>query len=202
MVLETSIVKSKSEFRRNLVDSRRRLSSEERRQRSLRIWDTCRQLPAFDRCGLISTYVGFGEEVETSGLIHELLRERKSVAVPVHGSGHGKPAFAEIASWDELAPNSLGFLEPLPEKMRLVAIDSIGCFLVPGVGFDLWGNRLGYGLGFYDRALQTAPHDSLLVGLAYDLQVVENLPVSGHDVPMHLIITETRIVDPSSPGDR
>jgi len=202
MVVQTSIVKSKSELRRYLIDSRRSLSSDERRRRSLRIWDSCRQLPGFRRSGLISSYIGFGEEVATSDLIRELLRERGRVAVPVHGSGRGKPAFAEITSWGDLAPNSLGFLEPPPEKVRVVANDSIGCFLVPGVGFDLQGNRLGYGLGFYDRALQTAQHDSLLVGLAYDLQVVENLPVSGHDVPMHLIITENRIVDPSIPGDR
>lgn len=202
MVLQTSIVKSKAEIRRGLIDSRRSLSPEERRRRSQRIWESCRQLPEFQRPGLICSYVGFGEEVETSDLLRELLCERGRVAVPVYGSGRGRPAFAEIASWDDLAPNSLGFLEPAPEGVRVVANDEISCFLVPGVGFDLLGNRLGYGLGFYDRALPTAAQDTLLVGLAYDLQVVESLPVSGHDVPMHLIITETRIIDPSVHGDR
>jgi 5-formyltetrahydrofolate cyclo-ligase len=202
MVLQTSIVKSKSEFRRSLIDSRRNLSPDQRRRRSEQICDTLRQLPAFRRSARISSYIGFGEEVETSGLVRELLRERGKVAVPVHGSGRGKPGFAEITSWGDLAPNSLGFLEPLPEKVRVVADDSIDCFLCPGVGFDLRGNRLGYGLGFYDRALQNAPHGSLIVGLALDLQVVESLPVSSHDVPMHLIITETRIIGPPFPGDR
>ena len=201
MELQTSAVKSKAEVRRGLIDSRRSLSPEERRRRSLQIWGSCRQLPEFRRPGLICSYVGFGEEVETSDLVRELLRERGRVAVPVHGSGRSLPAFAEIASWDDLAPNSLGFLEPVPENVRVVANDEISCFLVPGVGFDLQGNRLGYGLGFYDRVLPTAAQDSHLVGLAYDLQVVESLPVSAHDVPMHLIITETRIVDPSLHGD-
>jgi 5-formyltetrahydrofolate cyclo-ligase len=202
MVLYTSILKGKADLRRGLIDSRRSLGADERKRRSHRICEACRHLPALVESPLISSYVGFGEEVETADLIRLLLSEGRRICVPVHGASSAEPAFAEITSWEDLAPNSLGYLEPPPERLRLSPTDAIGCFLVPGLGFDIRGNRLGYGLGFYDRALQSASPDSLLVGLAFDLQVLEIVPVSRHDVPMQLIITETREIDPSLHRDQ
>ena len=61
--------------------------------------------------------------------------------------------------------------------------------IVPGVAFDPTGNRMGRGRGFYDRLLKSTPN-AIKVGVAYDFQMLDTLPVEPHDVKMDLIITE------------
>jgi 5-formyltetrahydrofolate cyclo-ligase len=64
--------------------------------------------------------------------------------------------------------------------------------LVPGVAFDIEGARLGYGGGFYDRLLPLLPPDAHRIAGAFDVQVIEQVPVAAHDARVHRIVTETR----------
>jgi len=70
----------------------------------------------------------------------------------------------------------------------------IDIFLVPGLAFDAGGNRLGYGRGYYDYFLKDTP--GLKIGIAYDFQLVENIPAGKTDVPMDMIITEKKTIRP------
>ena len=71
---------------------------------------------------------------------------------------------------------------------------AIPLFLVPGLAFDPAGGRLGYGLGFYDRAFAVADPGALKVGLAFELQIIESIPADPHDVPMDFVVTEDRVI--------
>jgi 5-formyltetrahydrofolate cyclo-ligase len=72
--------------------------------------------------------------------------------------------------------------------------------VVPGVAFDLERRRIGYGAGYYDRFLPRLRQDCLAVGVAYSLQLVENIQAGEHDIPMDAVITEDRILfDPTGP---
>jgi len=186
---------TKSVVRRALAAARRSLAVPERRERSRRIAAFCRSLPGFSSAEIVCSYVDFREEVETAGLISELLLEGRRVAVPVQQDGTAQPlVFAEIRSLTELVPNHFGILQPPRAAARLVPTAAIPLFLVPGLAFDPAGRRLGYGLGCYDRAFADAAPGALKVGLAFELQILESVPADPHDVPMDFVVTEDRVI--------
>ncbi len=192
---------SKGGLRRRVLAARAALSPAERLERSARIAASCNRLPGFRQAGLLCSYVNFRDEVETTGLIDGLLAAGRRVAVPVHLHGEFLPlTFAEISSRAELVPNHFGIPQPRREAARFVDTAAIALFFVPGVAFDLFGRRLGYGLGFYDRAFAAAAPDARKVGLAFELQLLERLPAAPHDVPMDFVVTEDRVLPASRGG--
>ena len=88
-----------------------------------------------------------------------------------------------------------GVLEPNKEFIRPVSYDVIELVLVPGAVFDIKGNRIGYGAGYYDRFLSKLDESIPKIALAYDFQIVDKITPHEHDVPMDYIITEKRIID-------
>jgi 5-formyltetrahydrofolate cyclo-ligase len=190
----------KAEVRRTLADARRQLPPSERRERSRRISAACEGIAGFSTVDVVCSYVSFREEVETTELITELLDAGRRIAVPVHLHGRTQSlVFAEIHSIAELIPNHFGILQPPREAARFLPTSSIPLFLVPGLAFDTAGRRLGYGLGFYDRAFAAAAPDAIKIGLAFDLQVIESVPADAHDVPMDFVVTEDRVI-PAAAG--
>jgi 5-formyltetrahydrofolate cyclo-ligase len=194
---------AKAQLRRALGSARRALSAAERRDRSQRIGTACRNLPAFSTAALVCTYVNFREEVETTGLIEGLLGAGRRVAVPVHLHGEPGPlVFAEIRSLAELVPNHFGIPQPPHEAARYLPTADIPLFLVPGLAFDPAGRRLGYGLGFYDRAFAAAAPGALKVGLAFDVQIIDCVPADPHDVRMDIVVTDNRVLAPGGAPPR
>lgn len=190
----------KAALRHALAEARRSLTPEDRGARSRRIVRTLRELPAFRDAGIICTYVSFREEVETGELLTELLAEGRRVAVPVHLHGTPQPlVFAEIHSPEELVPNHFGIPQPPGDKAHYLPTASLPLFLVPGLAFDPGGRRLGYGLGFYDRAFAAAAPGALKIGLAFEPQVIERVPAEAHDVLLDLVVTEERVI-PAAKG--
>jgi 5-formyltetrahydrofolate cyclo-ligase len=191
---------AKDEARRRQADARRALPPDERGERSRRIFERLRSLPAFRDAAVVCAYVGCRDEVETVPLLEALLAEGRRVAVPLHVPGAEQPLlFAEIASVAELSPSRFGVLEPERSTARLLPTAAIPVFLVPGLAFDPTGRRLGYGLGCYDRAFAEAAPDAVKVGLAFELQLLERVPTGPHDVPMDFVVTEDRVI-PAAAG--
>ena len=192
---------TKGALRRRLSEARRALSPADRAVRSERIARACRSLPAFAAADLVCAYVSFREEVETGGLIDSLLADGRRVAVPVHLHGAPRPlVFAEIGSRAELVPSHFGIPQPPEATARFVPTGDVSLFLVPGLGFDARGGRLGYGLGFYDRAFASAAPGALKVGLAFEAQLLERVPTGPHDVPMDFVVTEDRVLPATAGG--
>jgi 5-formyltetrahydrofolate cyclo-ligase len=79
--------------------------------------------------------------------------------------------------------------QPKEEFSHPISLADIDLVIVPGVAFDSKCNRLGRGKGYYDRFLKTLPKDTPSIGLAFDFQIVENLPHSSLDLPVKKIIT-------------
>jgi 5-formyltetrahydrofolate cyclo-ligase len=84
-------------------------------------------------------------------------------------------------------------LEPRQECVNEVSPESIDLIIIPGVAFDGQGNRIGHGMGYYDRLLQKKIRTHCL-GLAFEFQIVESIPTEIHDVKIKKIITEERII--------
>ncbi len=191
----------KTALRAALLARRAAIPPPEREAASRRIAAACRATPGFGDAPVLCAYLSFRDEVETVSLVRELLAEGRRVAVPAHLHEAGRPlVFSEIDSLERLEPSHFGVPQPRAADIRAIAAAEIAFFLIPGVGFDPAGHRLGFGLGFYDRALAGAAPTARRVGLAFEAQIVPSLPAEPHDVPMDLVITEERSIVPPRGG--
>jgi len=101
-------------------------------------------------------------------------------------------SFAAIRSPDELVAGPWNLLEPGKECPE-VTLQEIGVFVVPGLGFDRRGARVGWGGGYYDATLPQS--SGIRVGFAYDCQILEEIPETSRDARMHHIVTESKTLD-------
>ncbi len=138
-------------------------------------------------------FVSFGNEVHTHELLRSLLAEGRHVCVPSFDPVGQRYICSELKHFDlDLREGKLGILEPRHEMVRPVPAERLDVWLVPGLAFDRQGNRLGRGMGYFDRLLQGGR--GVKIGLAYDFQVVNKVPAERHDVRMDLVVTETEVV--------
>lgn len=135
-------------------------------------------------------FASFGTEIPTQPMVHALLASARRVLMPFVDGARMRAAVVEAP--DDLAPGSRG----IPEPLDPVAVDPGPdvAVLVPGVAFDEHGRRLGYGGGFYDSFLATTP--ALRIGVCFDCQIVAEVPVESHDLPVRVIVTERRVIRP------
>ena len=145
-------------------------------------------------CKTIMAYVDMPKEVKTDIIINTLLNMGKDVAVPVCVPASYELIASKILSLDELKSGHYGILEPKKEYLRPMAPDTFDVILVPGSAFDVYGNRIGHGKGYYDRFLSKVPQETLKIGLAFDYQILPRLPVEHYDIPVNCIITERGII--------
>lgn len=195
MSISLSIFETKRLLRQKMRPLRDSLSPEERRERSRRIFSGLESLPLYREAGLVLYYASFGSEVDTWEMMDHSLRSGKRIALPrVEETSLGMVAF-EVKDLDrDLQPGYRGIREPQAEGTRPVKAEELRLVVAPGLAFDERGYRLGYGKGYYDRFLASLSLRVPSVGLAYDLQIVEALPVSSRDFPLDFIVTDQRII--------
>jgi 5-formyltetrahydrofolate cyclo-ligase len=153
----------------------------------------------------IAGYLAVKGELDPAAALARAQARGGKLALPrVYGEGP-RLRFHRVAPGAVLARGPLGILEPeagLPE----VAIEDLDVMLVPGLAFDAEGRRLGFGGGYYDGALasarERAPGRPALIGLAYDFQIVDECPAGPRDVPVDLVVTDTRVLRPLAPARR
>lgn len=143
----------------------------------------------------IAWFVGVKSEVMTLPMIADALAARRRVALP--WVSPGGLCLALVGSLEEVAPAPFGLLEPRDEirqdLARQVAPDKVDFYVVPGVAFDRDGGRLGHGKAYYDRLLARARPDATLAGLCFEVQLVDNVPMAEHDIPMNYVVTERQV---------
>jgi 5-formyltetrahydrofolate cyclo-ligase len=183
----------RQKLRRHFLAERDALSQAERASMSRQIIETLVALPVFQEKSQIFIYCSYRSEVETIPLLHRCLAEGKAVCVPLTVSERAEMRAISITNpATELLPGYKGIPEPLPllAKRWLVTPQSIEIAVIPGAVFDRAGYRLGYGGGYYDRFLAQAAPQALRIGLAFSSQLVPQIPVLPHDIPMDMLITE------------
>jgi 5-formyltetrahydrofolate cyclo-ligase len=99
-----------------------------------------------------------------------------------------------FASPDALAERGLGFCEP-PEAAREAARGELDVLVVPAIAIDPTGHRIGYGAGFYDRTIPRFAPPAVTVGVAYDFQLVAEVPFAPHDVALSAVVTDARTLE-------
>lgn len=174
---------------------RTRASQGDKDKLSLQILSNLGDLASFQRSHTVLLYLSHSSEVRTILELDTFLQMGKRILVP-YCEGNSLQTFW-LKNRDELEEGEFGILEPSVEwrrvKERKVSNDEIDLIIVPGLAFDRNGGRLGYGRGYYDRFLSQVRLDCALVGLAFECQIVREVPMSEHDMPLDVVITEAGV---------
>ena len=142
----------------------------------------------------VMLYLSMRSEVETDGLPEGLLHTGKQVCAPVVDTEQNCLIPRRIQDEKtDLVRHRYGMLEPSP-ACPIFPIAQLQLIVVPGIAFDRKGYRLGYGKGFYDRFLANCPH-AIPIGLAYQIQIIEDTFPETWDVPVQHIFTEAGRID-------
>lgn len=176
----------------------RRKAQQDKDELSQRILATFRSLPEYARAKTVLYYVDARSEVRTRFDLPTALASGKKVVVPWCNAA-GELELFYLEGMEELELGMYRILEPIehlrrkPEKQ--VSAAEIDLAMVPGVAFDERGGRLGHGKGYYDKLLQNARPDCPLVALAFECQMVPEIPMGGYDIFMDKVITESRVIE-------
>ena len=159
------------------------------------------ELDIFREANSLLMYVSFRSEVDTTGYLQDVLNSGKRLILPVVDARHKQLKLYEIKDTSELKPGYMGIPEPDIRENRRATLKDIDLVIIPGTGFDLNGNRLGYGGGYYDRLLsyeskQLANVDKHIptVALAFEEQIGEDIPAEPHDIKVDMILTDERVI--------
>ncbi|MEW5952570.1 MAG: 5-formyltetrahydrofolate cyclo-ligase [Bacillota bacterium] len=186
---------SKSELRKDVINARNRLSAAEVAEKSARILERINSLREYRQAVALMAYVDFRNEVPTGDLIRGSLALGKLVAVPVTDIANRRLTPSRLEDYPgDLLPGAWGILEPRPECLRPLEPGLLDLVIVPGVAFDPFGNRLGYGGGFYDRFLPRTRPGTIYLAPAFEMQIKADVYPGAHDCPVHILVTEERVI--------
>ena len=145
-------------------------------------------LSAIRQASVVFVYVSTSGEVDTHPLIDQLEASGIIVVVPrIINRTH--MSAIRFPGWPLMEPGPMGILAP-PDKPAWTK--PIDVAIIPGLGFSSAGHRLGFGAGYYDRWL--AEHTQLVkIGVGFEFQILDEIPVDAHDVSMDLVVTESRL---------
>lgn len=183
----------KSEIRKKSLESRNSLSIEEIISNSTKICLLLQKMPEFRRAECVMLYASFKSEVDTAEIIIACLKQGKKVAVPCSNREYITPC--EIKKIDDLVPGYLGI--PEPAKKLAVPVEELDIIILPVVAFDINGNRIGYGKGYYDKFLaefNNKQRKIIKIGLAFECQKFDSIPCESHDQKLDYIITENGVI--------
>jgi 5-formyltetrahydrofolate cyclo-ligase len=184
---------SRDLLRQAALAQRNSLSKSDVHVWSQRIQARALELDCYRTAQAVALYSPIQNEVDTEILLDHALSSGKRVYLP-RWTEQGF-SFARVASRVELVAGRYGILQPIGNAGLSDADRQDLVVFVPGVVFDYRGNRLGRGRGVYDRLLAQLNVSDRSVGLAYDCQIIEAVPVQSWDRNMHFVVTESRTID-------
>lgn len=163
----------KARIRAEILKVRNAIPEHERIKKSEQITRHFFGSSLFTAAQAIMLYVAIGSEVDPAEIGDVAFARHKRIYVPDY-SGLLEVSTSGVRRGDPAAPDVI---------------------VMPGVAFDMKGNRLGYGKGWYDRFAKRLRPNAIHVGLAFDAQVVDELPLQEHDIPIDVLITESGLYD-------
>lgn len=195
MARDTASVKdTKASLREQVLERRDAMSAEARDTSSREIIRNVIGLEPYRDSDVVLAYAGFGSELRTDEFLRRTLELGKTLLLPKVNRETKSLDLYEVRDLEHgLKAGTWGIREPDPDLCVPSDIGYVDFVLVPGVAFDGRGGRLGYGAGFYDGLLAgRRVSQTWLVAGAFEVQMVENVPMLEHDVTLDLIITENR----------
>ena len=188
---EIDIRKIKNGFRQQAKTFRASLSTQEKELLDSAILNRVFSLEKIVQAKTVLCYMSTPSEVNTEKIITKLISDNKTVAVPRCIDDTREMEFYQITSLDQTEKRTFGVREPdikVCEKLR--DFRNSVCIL-PGLGFDNDGFRLGYGKGYYDRFLSS--YKGIKIGICYEKCLFEKLPHGFFDIPADIVVTENEV---------
>jgi len=185
-------------LRKHLRQQRKALSTDSQEQHALALNQHLSRNKLFKRSKRIGAYLAADGEIDPSYLIEGAWLANKKIYLPILAPFSLRIYFAPYTVNSKMKLNRFHIAEPDVHPKHWLKPQQLDLILMPLVGFDKSGNRLGMGGGFYDRSLnfmhfRNRAFKPYLIGLAHELQKVDRLPVQTHDVPLKIIATELQL---------
>lgn len=179
----------KQKLREEILKRLHSISKEEKEKKVRELKNKLFSLKEFKKAKCVMFYVSKHYEVNTHEMIDESIVMGKKVVVPVTLKEEKILKPSELRDREkELIKGHYGIHQPREEHIRLVSLEEVDLMVVPGLAFDKSGHRLGHGGGYYDRFLEKAPPTIFTVGLAFDFQIMDELPRHDTDIPVDKVI--------------
>lgn len=180
----------KKTLRTELLRQRDQLPVETVKNNSDRICDLLIEITDFKH---VMLYMATGNECCLDKYIQYLMEHNVSVYLPVCVDKGIMEASLVTDPENDLEPGTFGIIAPKKESYRFVDPKILDAVIVPGVGFDRNGARLGFGGGFYDRYLPKTRNDCKMIAVCHEMQLQNDIFPEDHDFPMNAIVTEKDI---------
>lgn len=173
----------KQQLRKYIREKKRAMTPEEIQDRSRRLAELLAASEAYRAAKSIYGYLPYNQEVRTTPMLEQALRDGKRVAVPkVYGE---EMRFLWMEDLSLVEKGYAGIPEPIADGP--IAQDETALVLMPGLAFDPQGHRLGYGGGFYDKFLASEPGHPT-IALCYEFQMLPSLDTEEHDIPVDWVL--------------
>ncbi len=179
----------KKDIRRTIQKIRDLLPLEERKAKTQKIAERFYALDEYSNAKNILLYYPFRSEIDTAIIIARAIADGKRVILP-RVSGKILELFYIEDVKKDLKPGTYGILEPDKDSCAPAGYTEPDIAVIPGVCFDKYKNRMGYGGGFYDRLIPKLKKNIQKIALCFQAQIIDSVPASAHDVRVDKIISE------------
>jgi 5-formyltetrahydrofolate cyclo-ligase len=186
---------NKQTLREEILKKRAALSGGDRADKSRKIMERLLALSEYQNARTLFIYADFKSEVMTRDLMAHALKNGKRVLASKTLVQEKRLVLSDILNPElDLVPGYMKIPEPRDEILRDTPPDEVDLILTPCVGYDEKGNRLGYGGGYYDRLFKNTRKDAVRLGIAFEVQIVPEIPCESHDIKIPIIVTEDRVI--------
>lgn len=185
----------KEEIRKSVLAKRNALKKKEHTKKSKQIMERLFDFANFLEAKTVLFYLSTKSEVATDDMIQRALDHKKAVAVPLVDTQENDiiPYKMEDLEQD-ITVGYRGIREPIVSRCKQVPVVYVNLAIIPGIAFDERGGRIGHGTGFYDKLIPKLDATTRKVALAFECQIVPQIPMEPHDRYIDIIITEKRTI--------
>ncbi|MDQ0156384.1 5-formyltetrahydrofolate cyclo-ligase [Robertmurraya andreesenii] len=149
--------------------------------------------PVWTEAKIVGLTISKMPEVDTYQIIRKAWEQGKTVVVPKCYPNDKAMKFRVLKAFEELESVYYGLYEPIEDVTEEICKSDIDLIIVPGIAFNREGYRIGFGGGYYDRYL--ADYKGVAISLAFNTQIVQTLPIEGHDIPVSKIFTDEETIE-------
>lgn len=185
----------KSEIRKTSLAQRDALTGKQRAEKTKRIMDRLFEFANFLEAKNVLFYMAVDSEVGTEAMIRKAMEYEKGIILPWVDQKEKCIVPLKIEDLEkDVRPGYRGIPEPIPKRCKVMPFELIDLAIMPGIAFDERGGRIGHGTGCYDRLIPKLDVTTRKVALAFECQIVPQIPMEPHDRYIDIIITEDRTI--------
>ena len=182
-------------IRNEMVKKIEGFSESERENKTTQIEERLFDFANFVESRIPLLYLNLPAEVPTENIIRRCFSQNKVVILPVFAKDRKTVSLLKVDDFDkDLRPGPRGVLEPDPERCKKVPIDRVDIAIIPGIAFDEKGGRIGHGYGYYDWLIPELSPTTRKVALAFEEQIIPQIPMESHDKFVDIIVSDQRII--------